>query len=145
MTNISERALYRGKRKDNGEWVEGYCFLDDITKETYIIPQYRSIYNEDAMYRVYAFEVISDTVGQCTGVKDKRKVIIMEHDIIETPKYGRDNGKGQNYSGKDRFVVEYENGTYVLKNKQRAFCLRPDYTAEIIGNIHDNPELVEAE
>ena len=60
MTNIS---VYRGKCEDNGEWVEGYLFVDDITNETYIIPQYRSIYSEGSgIYRVYASKVIPETI-----------------------------------------------------------------------------------
>ena len=84
-----------------------------------------------------------ETVGQYTGLKDKNGKEIFEGDIVATPKYGVDNGKGQNYSGKDKFVVGYFDGTYTLENSLRRFCLRPDVDAIVCGNIWDSPELLE--
>ena len=124
--------LFRGKRKDTGEWVYGNYLYDGVYKKHYLTKPGE-----------FCGEVIPETLGQYTGVKDKNGKEIFEGDIIKTPKYGAENGKGVNFNGADRFVVRYANGTYVLENIKRSFCLRPDISAEIIGNVHDNPELLE--
>ena len=132
--------LFRGKIIDNGEWAYG-CYveaekLDKSGTEYFIIEK-----NADGSSHM----VIPETVGQYTGLNDKNGTRIFDGDIVETSKYGYENVKGQNYNGKDRFVVQFSDGTYVLENKRRRFCLRPDSGVEIIGNIHDNPELLEVE
>ena len=127
------KYLYRGKRKDTGEWETGSLVI--IRAEVYIVSKMIG----------YHTPVIPQTVGQCAELIDKNGNDIFEGDIIATAKYGVDNGKGQNYYAKDRFMVGYEDGTYYLENRLRKFCLRPDNTCEIIGNVHDNPELLEVE
>ena len=133
--------LFKGKRVDNGEWVEGYYAY-----------QRKSLTDNERYYILtnngFGFSwqnIVPETLCQYSGLTDKNGKKIFEGDIISTPKYGIDNGKGQNFSGKDKFVVGYADGTYHLKNKLREFCLRPDSTCEVIGNIFDNPELLEVE
>ena len=145
---MEREIIFRGRRLDNGEWVEGNyyesnmsgCFiLQNVQKKTV-----NAITGVFSMRDIpIPYEVDPATVGQYTGLTDRDGKKIFEGDIVTTPKYGVDNGKGQNYSGKDKFVVGYSDGTYTLKNVLREFCLRPDSDAVVCGNIVDNPELLE--
>lgn len=87
---------FRGKRIDNGEWVYGHvCRYGWTGKEnTYIIPNYASA--------LYSIEVIPETIGQYTGLKDKNGTKIFEGDMIST-----DLERPYN-------IVEYRNGCFVL-------------------------------
>lgn len=79
---MNDRYLFRGKRKDNGEWVYGgiyYQKADEVKEEAvYIIGG--SLNDVGA-----AYEVIPETVGQCTGLKDKIGKPIFEGDIMISP------------------------------------------------------------
>lgn len=125
--------LFRGKCLDDGEWVYGYYVKQLNANEIYCL--------DDCEFE--RRHVDPSTVGQYTGLKDKVGNKIFEGDIVQTPKYGVENGRGQNYSGKDKFSVWYADGTFTLENKLRLFCLRPDTNVEILGNRWDNPELLE--
>ena len=89
-------------------------------------------------------DVDPDTVGQFTGMEDKNRNKIFEGDLIT-------NSLGYNYT------VEFENGSFQLfhtKLKEwnqkplrwgllsRAFEIEERFLIEVIGNIHDNPELI---
>ena len=138
--------LFRGQTRRKGEkvrmdgtpvesnWVYGGIFPNNDGGDFAIIYQQEP--------EIEKFPVYADTVCQYTGLTDKNGKKIFEGDIISTPKYGVDNGNWKNCAGKDRFLVRYADGTYYLENKLRRFCLRPDSTCEIIGNIFDNPELI---
>ena len=68
---MNERYLFRGKRKDNGEWVTGYLIQGN---NTYIVtPEsiYYMVVSISYMASVEFVEVIPETIGQCTGLKDK--------------------------------------------------------------------------
>ena len=145
---MNREILFRGKRLDNGEWTYG-SFIPDLL-EVYqnksekwlgdwgFIKPFGKTKEERLMV-----EVNRATVGQYTGLTDENGKKIFEGDIVKTSKYGVDNGRGQNYSGKDKFAVGYADGTYTLTNGRRRFYLRPDADVEVIGNRWDNPELVE--
>lgn len=123
--------LYRGKRKDNDEWVYGYycrCGWTGMEKDV-IIPSHAST--------LYGIDVIPETVGQYTGLTDKNGVKIFEGDIVR-------------YSGEKHIVVfetRGETGYFGIKIDHIEtwyFCLSvPAKLMEVIGNIHDNPELAE--
>lgn len=87
-------------------------------------------------------------IEQYTGLTDKNGTKIFEGDIVKTKKYGKIIGHS-NVNGFDIFVVIYESAMFRLENTHRAFNLVGkcgkgiDY--EIIGNVHDNPELLEVE
>lgn len=132
---MNDRYLVRGKRKDNGEWVVGYYTVDAAGQE--II---------DVMNDMGLFEschtIDPSTLGAYTGIADKNGKMIFDGDIVRTKKYGKERG-GCNWSDYDVFQVAYADGGYHLFNKWRRFNLRPDTGAEVIGNIYDNPDLLE--
>ena len=126
--------LFRGKKKD-GEWVEGdllhwnkfYCIVEWDAKV------------EDI--NVANMRVIPETVGQFTGLKDKNGIKIFEGDIVKAW------SGGLVAIGK---VVQRTDGLWIIYpayQKQNFWGLIPndkgETTVEIIGNIHDNPELLE--
>ena len=135
--------LFRGKRIDNGELVEGGIvhqtdFYGDSVDRYFIIDGTDTDDNIGSAYRV-----LPDTVGQFTGLTDKNGKKIFEGDIIK--------GKFSNYAiladeAERAFVYgkSYKGG---YKNLMSDYLLKSSYPngIEIIGNIHDNPELLEVE
>lgn len=86
--------------------------------------------------------VIPETVGQFTGLLDKNEKEIYEGDIIKTKRYGVVHGQS-NTQGADLFRVVYENAQFYIDNKLRHFYLQDSRCNEVIGNVFDNPELLE--
>ncbi len=127
--------LFRGKREDNGEWVYGYLYVNEINGATMILNCWES---------PVEMEVDPSTVGQYTGLTDKNGVKIFEGDIIRTKKYGKIVGH-TNVNDFDVFEVQYELCKFRLANKRRGFDLADDRFSkfEVIGNVHNNPELLE--
>lgn len=121
--------LFRGKRKDNGEWVDGslQCFKGV------------SIFDRD----IKNFVVVHpETVGQYTGLTDKNGKKIFEGDIV--------NCKTRNYKFVSFAVEWYQRDCrYTIgrgKNGElQNYVMSSDFEYEIIGNIHDNPELLEVD
>lgn len=136
---------YRGKRIDNGEWVYGYLFKLNHTQlegKIYIIPDFASA--------VYYYEVAPETVGQYTGLKDKNGKEIYGGDIVKIHKHGYDFGFEQEQIGEIKFV-DGSFGFYRQKQKNEYYfnelSTENGYGElehyEVIGNITDNPELLE--
>lgn len=122
--------LYRGKRVYNGEWVYGGIsyFMGGTP---YICPERFSDYDEE-------IEVLPDTVCEYTGLTDKNGNKIFEGDILEWAEYrmeiywGEDVGVGYGFMWRSVDGTDYcESITGFID----------EY--EVIGNIHDNPELLE--
>lgn len=121
--------LFRGKSMHTDEWLYGgivhhaddYGMVDSTSNMGYLEPEL----------------VIPETVGQYTGLTDKNGVKIFEGDIVR-------------YNGERHIVVfETRSGTGYFGIKidhieTWEFCLSvPAKLMEVIGNIHDNPELAE--
>ena len=124
-------GLFRGKRSDNGEWVEG-AFCPRNTRGTY-----PCIIKLTGLFMGYWFEVDPDTVGECAGLKDKNGKLIFEGDILEGYDFDADSGYG---------VVELYDGAFEVANDDWVGTFHENYRSflfEIIGNVHDNPELLE--
>jgi uncharacterized phage protein (TIGR01671 family) len=121
--------LFRGKRVDNGEWVEGfYAHYDDgNNRHAYII----LCGPEENRYFPF-IEVDPSTVGQFTGLTDKNGKKIFEGDILET----------RMLHGKPIY------GVMSWNTNSRGFgawaVFSPLDEFEVAGNIHDNPKLVTA-
>ena len=126
--------LFRGKRMDNGEWAYGYyVHIGPVScQRAYIIPEYAS--------SLYVIEVDPSAVGQYTGLNDKHGKRIFEGDVAKVLQ-GKD---------KDIVYVGFENGAFMLYPKTGNIYERTlweywynDWDVEVIGNITDNPELLE--
>lgn len=121
--------LFRGKRTDNGEWVQGYpCRYGWIGKEKdYIIPDYASA--------LYTAEVDPETIGQYTGLTDMNGNKIFKKDIIHI---GRYTGIVKWDNDSARFAL-YQKDMISMISGFNADTMN---MALVIGNIHDNPELL---
>ena len=119
--------LFRGKRVDNGEWIDG--FYSHSGDKTYIIFD-----NGFAISYFKMKEVLPETVGQFTGLTDKNGKKIFEGDIVSV------------FEGIIQKVVN-ENSRYAFHNSNEICCyvlsICKSKDIEVIGNIYDNPEFLE--
>lgn len=131
--------LFRAKERYSGVWVEGALLKDNVF--TYILSGNPKV-NVGLHVTTEVAEVLPKTVGQFTGLTDKNGKMIFEGDIIST-----DIARGF-------LVVEFKGGAFVFNCNDgeddyydHINCsheLDNEYKyGEIIGNIHDNPELLE--
>lgn len=130
--------LFRGKRVDNGEWVEGYYvkineYRPRVAKHI-IIPLNATLFPGTDGLSDYK-NVIPETVGQWTGLTDMTGKKIFDGDIVDCTFY-YDIGQYPKYSTKRR-LVQYKIGGFY------PFTQCTNDPAYIVGNIHDNPELLE--
>lgn len=119
--------LFRGKRESDGKWIYG-LYSDNYVHETDFpcIMPLRSERND------YDWKVIPETVGQCTGLKDKNGKMIFEGDIVTMPAYG---------GGRTKSMVYFKNGKFAVNGSNYGFKDIAPRRMEVIGNIYDNPEL----
>lgn len=138
--------LFKGKRLDNGEWVEGaYC---SIVCDDSFTPMIERPCIVDLEFGFW-YEVDPDTVSQFTGLCDKNNVRIFEGDIVHIlGDWESENWRGVNYNALIAFIDGgfcAIDGTIEEHGFRRYALARMDFTLEVIGNIHDNPELLEVE
>lgn len=133
-------VIFRGKRIDNGEWAFGsYCLAETLDRNG----------NEHCIIEYAAnggsYRVDPSTIGQYTGLTDKNGKKIFENDIIDASKswwhaYGPAGHSSpiiavewnDYHCGFDPFAdYDCDCGVYIDPDK-----------VEVIGNIHDNPELI---
>ena len=158
---MNDRYLYKAKRKDNGEWIEGNLLYSK--KDYYISTEpFQCVNSYSSKYgQSYGFEnfvlVDKNTICQCTGLRDKNGELIWENDIVSCEHEKFKNGDAvERYpfsniiKYKRNYAVEFINtGSsygYRLRNKSIHFMLTGNviynHKIEIIGNIFDNPEIV---
>lgn len=131
---MNREILFKAKRIDNGEWVEGqYVYITNPLTEDgkpikHLICNGTNIFND---------LIDSDTICQCTGLTDKNDKKIWENDIVELPdEEGYFTCKWEEDAA--RFVMNGDGLTVDFDNYW-------SYQTEVIGNIFDNPELLEVE
>ncbi|GHT87205.1 phage protein [Spirochaetia bacterium] len=125
--------LFRGNRKDTGEWAYG-----DLSHLSYGV-----ITINDAI-------VHAETVGQYTGLRDKNGVKIFEGDVVKADKQFMEK-----FCPHEFYLIDYLRGSYRMyfyplspnkadNEKFNTPLFNSNGYIEVIGNIHDNPELLEA-
>ena len=118
--------LFRGKQKNTGDWFYGNLFGKDISGRTHITTTSIGCLNIDP-----------ETVGQYTGMTDKNGTKIFEGDIIQ---FGSQRGSISE--------VKYleKNSGFLVKDKwgdwHWLYSICASTNCEVIGNIHDNKELL---
>ena len=138
---MNDRYLYRAKRKDNGEWVEGHLITDEQNKDKYFIGY---VFGTDDDGTPHDFDVVAvdpSKICQCTGLKDKNGRVIWENDIVKGKYY--DNGKSHRHIGQVKYI--YEAYKVVGVKQYTGYHAHLDGSYEVIGNIFDNKELLERE
>ena len=134
---MNREIIFRGKSIGTGGWLYGYLFNYGLTAPTNVPCICVCVPKSWEEVRLY-YAVHPDTIGQYTGLKDKKGTKIFEGDILT----------GQNC----RFVVKYDErqAEFVAVNSTlpKGFGLPMsqtwiDETKKVIcGNIHDNPDLI---
>ena len=137
--------LFRGKRVDNGEWVQGFYALFASNKGLK-----HGIYTVAENGCIIPYEVDLETVGQYTGLIDKNCKKIFEGDIVKwyselvVVKFGEYDSIEQSYEVGNHFRKVDKFGWFGERqnccSKGIEVILLKD--GEVIGNIHDNPELI---
>ena len=144
---MAREILFKAKRKDNGEWVEGFYVC--LNSKSHRI--YNGCAETDCGdYYPAWFEVIPETVGQYTGLKDKNGVKIFEGDIVRTQPFFDKPYSKKAKSTQHIGVVEYIAGDTGAEWRVRiedyigyGHCaFSAFHNCEVIGNIHDNPEIL---
>lgn len=152
--------LFRGKQSDNNKWVYGSYFAhqkvnlciiteqDEVEKNTqHLIVQDKIACDWNFKNGIQVVDVNPKTLGQYTGLTDKNGTKIFEGDILSIPAYLCDGEKCVCvYQGTDTGI-----GFELIKSKR--YWLGDDIRIlsdewedfEVIGNIHDNPELIQGD
>ena len=145
---MQDRYLYRAKRTDNGEWVEGSLITGVFFRLgqniLYILCPDKADYDcfEDFTEENGIFEIDPSTICQCSGAPDRDKKIMYENDVVRESggvrgviRFGRYGDEKPDYG----FYIEWEksqpywrNDIYYWQNELR-----------VIGSYIDNPELLE--
>ena len=121
--------IFRGKRIDNGEWIEGSYIHLNVNAD--FICQGRS-FNSLIPIKL---EVIPSTVGQYIGIPDKNGKKIFEGDIVKAYSIcGEEEGIGVVYWSELFVAWHYANNKSMYSGDIASY--------EVIGNIHDNPEVL---
>lgn len=147
--------LFRGKRLDDGEWVEGSLLIDGIKhrpirrealplSNSYIVPETpwdnikTFLTDGSILLNINAYHVIPETIGQYTGLCDKNGKKIFEGDIVTF--------KTRTSSFKPCYVSWYKEQVQFLVTTPDGCCSYPmdrAYEYEVIGNVYDNRDLLE--
>lgn len=138
MPTNDTRGLWRGKRLYNDEWAL-WCLIRSNSKAMILVL-------DENTNRMSGTAVDPSTLGECTGLTDKNGKLIFEGDIIAY----EDETPGQ-YEYHDslfinRGIIKFGDGQFYFTNSIAAtmddLLNSGILDCEVIGNIHDNPELL---
>lgn len=129
---METRYLFKAKRLDNGEWVQG-CYIYDVDRDCSKSLNEFAHRIQPLYSHAYAEPVDPSTICQCTGLKDKNGKLIWENDIVKDDViYG---------------VVKWDdaNARHIIDDRDDGYQEYSDWwhEVEVIGNVFDNQELLE--
>lgn len=134
--------LFRGKRIDNCEWVYGYYykqteFYGDEAEDHIIITSHEDLSFDQALDYC---SVKPETIGQFTGLTDKNGKVIFEGDIVV---FNRGRNLPNSRPHPEVIFFDERNVQFTRYTSPYA-TLQKDMMGEceVIGNIHDNPDLL---
>ena len=141
---MEDRYLYKAKTtpKEKGEfnnvWVTGNLIVSN--GKYYIHPVGNVVNVKNEIGRIIVMhEVIPDTICQCTGLKDKNGKLIWENDIIKC-KFGIAVAVWDKSEWRIKLVKDN-----IWRKDLHYWAVEDNQRTEVIGNIFDNPELLESE
>ena len=145
---MNDRYLYRAKRIDNGEWVEGnlvWSYDADDDYKAIIIPTTDSnMFTRGGARGDLGFEnwfrVDPSTICKCTGLRDKNGKLIWENDIVNVSTNKGNTLCEVRYADS---VAQFQLWQSKTLPKTSTVLNLGNYEEEVIGNIFDNPELLE--
>ena len=135
---MQDRYLFKAKRKDSGEWVFGGLSYCEKTNAYFIT----NMGKDHISYIGFHQEVDSNTICQCTGLKDKNGKLIWENDIMVAHL--------DDYYPEDKTYAKIlwrKNGFYIIENGSEDISTIDKFDQdhfEVCGNIFDNAELLES-
>ena len=137
---MQDRYLFRAKRLDNGQWVQGF-----ICKKKYKSNKFYISCFHDKDDNEQFFAIDPDTICQCTGLKDNNGNLIWENDVVGFwDTYSTENGQAEmDCIGK--VVWDDETISFQVTNRLYAESYEVLDECSVIGNIFDNPELLKSE
>lgn len=145
---MEDRYLFKAKRVDNGEWVKGSYLYDYGRNIHYIFANEivcpNCINDCRKEFSLQDYEVDPSTICQCTGLKDKNGKLIWENDIVKD-KHGNFYKAfwQDNYYQFSWICIKSDNKLFI-EAKWNLWSFK-SFEIEVIGNIFENPELLESE
>lgn len=131
---MNVEVKFRGKRADNGDWIYGDLIQLDNKVLIADIGMWATEFNGKSI-ELQCCEVINDSIGQCTGLKDKHKNEIYEGDILEFI------GGTCDYLPLNHYNLKHGIGTILVVQKLLSgFTLKLRYDSEtpnLVGNINN--------
>lgn len=138
---MEDRYLFKAKRIDNGEWVQGalldresHCLIgQEIKFSPYI----------EHECKIVGYEVDRNTICQCTGLKEKNGNLIWENDIVKDKHSNFYKAFWRNNYYQFSWIC-VKSDVFSIGAKRDLWSFK-SFEIEVIGNIFDNPELLESE
>lgn len=148
---MNDRYLFKAKKKNwqelpkDEQWVQG-CLFDDgfengrVFVGGFVIEKYNGTACDDwAVTGINFYEIDPNTICQCTGLKDKNGKLIWDNDIVNTQ-----CGKAIIVWDRAEWRIKWIKDT-IWRKDLHFWVNKDDWKCEVIGNIFDNPELLESE
>ena len=147
-TERIREILFRGKRWNNGEWVEGFYYQAKLSRSDKELCHYITIpHPESDGQPSDHIMVYPETVGQFTGLTDKNGKKIFEGDIILFEDESPSNYEYHDSTEMRCGEIKFDDGQFYITNRiaveMEDLIYYGTIEGEVMGNIHDNPELLE--